>query len=76
MYKKKKKDVIIYAIMGKEIDEKTLAAAKEKLACKIEPATYGDGSASGASSHAPAGPQNFIDPSGKVLLTQMTSAGG
>ena len=39
--------------MGKEIDEKTLKEAKEKLACKIEPATYGDGSSSGASSRRP-----------------------
>ena len=71
-----KKGVIIYITMGKDIDEKTLKEAKEKLACKIEPATYGDGSASGASSCAPEGQSSFIDTTGKVLLTQMTSAGG
>ena len=64
--------------MGKDIDEKTLKEAKEKLACKIEPATYGDGSASasGVSLCAPEGQASFIDSTGKVLLTQMTSAGG
>lgn len=62
--------------MGKDIDEKTLKEAKEKLACKIEPATYGDGGASGGSSHASGGQADFIDTTGKVLLTQMTSAGG
>ena len=67
---------MIYTTMGKEIDEKKLKEAKEKLACKIEPATYGDGSYSGASSHVSGGQADFIDPTGKVLLTQMTSAGG
>ena len=62
--------------MGKDIDEKTLREAKEKLACKIEPAAYGDGSLSGGPSHAPGGQADFIDSTGKVLLTQMTSAGG
>ena len=62
--------------MGREIDEKTLKEAREKLACKIEPAAYGDGSVSGASSCAPEGQASFIDSTGKVLLTQMTSAGG
>ena len=47
--------------MSKVIDEEKLKAAKEKLACKIEPAKYAD---AGASSRD------------KVLLTQMTSAGG
>ncbi len=62
--------------MGRKIDEKTLKEAKEKLACKIEPAAYGDGSASGSSSHASGGQADLIDETGKVLLTQMTSAGG
>lgn len=62
--------------MGKDIDEKTLKEAKEKLACKIEPAAYSDGSAADGSSCAPAGQADFIDSTGKVLLTQMTSAGG
>ena len=62
--------------MGKDIDEKTLREAKEKLACKIEPATYGDGSAAGGSSRASGGQADFIDTTGKVMLTQMTSAGG
>ena len=62
--------------MGKDIDEKTLKEAKEKLACKIEPTTFSDGSASAAASHASGGQADFIDSAGKVLLTQMTSAGG
>ena len=66
--------------MGKEIDEKTLQVAKEKLACKIEPATYGDGTVSAASSNASAKPQpaqpDFIGPDGQVYLTRMTAAGG
>ncbi len=48
--------------MGKEIDDKTLQEAKEKLACHIEP----------PKKKAP----DFIDASGNVKLTQMTSAGG
>ena len=48
--------------MSREIDEKTLQEAKAKLACHIEPPKQTA--------------QNFIDPSGKVLLTQMTTAGG
>lgn len=62
--------------MGKAIDDKTLQEAKEKLACKIEPAAYGDGSVTGVSSCATGGQADFIDQTGKVLLTQMTSAGG
>ena len=48
--------------MDKLIDEKTLQEAKEKLACHIEPPK----------------PlvQDFVDSEGKVLLTQMTAAGG
>ena len=48
--------------MGKEIDDKILQEAKEKLACHIEPPK----------------PlvQDFVDSDGKVLLTQMTAAGG
>ena len=70
--------------MGKEIDEKTLREAKEKLACKIEPATYADADSAGVSSHAsgnvqskpvPAQP-DFIGPNGEVFLTRMTAAGG
>ena len=62
--------------MSKEIDEKTLKEAREKLACKIEPAAYSDGRVSGVSSRAPEGQSDLIDDTGKVLLTQMTSAGG
>ena len=68
--------------MGKDIDEKTLQEAKEKLACKIEPATFSDGSVTAASSDAQSSkvtsvPQSdFIDPDGKVRLTRMTTAGG
>ena len=62
--------------MSRDIDEKTLKEAKEKLACKIEPTTYGDGTASGGSLHVSGGQADFIDSTGKVMLTQMTSAGG
>ena len=62
--------------MGKEIDDKILQDAKEKLACKIEPATYTDSIGAGGSSCAPAEQAGFIDTTGKVLLTRMTSAGG
>ncbi|MBQ6440554.1 MAG: hypothetical protein IJJ06_10655 [Mogibacterium sp.] len=48
--------------MDKIIDDKTLQEAKEKLACHIEPPKPKA--------------QNFLDPSGKVHLTQMTTAGG
>ena len=60
--------------MGKEIDAKTLAAAKEKLACKIEPTKYADGTAAGNSLHA--AQDGFIGANGEVLLTHMTTAGG
>lgn len=69
--------------MGKEIDEKTLMEAKEKLACKIEPAKFLDANGAGGPSHASddaAKPQpaqtDFIGPNGEVLLTRMTTAGG
>ena len=62
--------------MGKEIDEKTLNEAKEKLACKIEPTTYANADSAGGSSCATGGQTGFIDSTGRVLLTQMTSAGG
>ena len=73
--------------MAKDIDEKKLAEAKEKLACKIEPAAFMDASqqasaaqSAASASAAPAaqsGPQaDFIDENGKVLLTRMTAAGG
>ena len=73
-----------FVIMGKKIDEKTLAAAKEKLACKIEPTTYASGAAAGGFSQAAntgtPGQQitadSFIGPNGEVLLTHMTTAGG
>ena len=42
------------------IDEKKLAEAKEKLACHIEPPK----------------PRTEIRDDGRVLLTQMTAAGG
>ncbi len=48
--------------MGKNIDDKTLQEAKEKLACHIE-------------SPKPKAP-DFVDSTGKVLLTRMTTAGG
>ena len=59
---KKRKKMLSYKYMGKELDEKTIREAKEKLACHIEPPK----------------PKalDFVDSSGKVLLTQMTSAGG
>ena len=69
--------------MGREIDEKTLQEAKEKLACKIEPAKFSDGSVSAGSSHAaestqvkPQAGNDFIGPGGQVFLTRMTTAGG
>ena len=62
--------------MGKEIDDKILQDAKEKLACRIEPATYADANGAGGFSCATAGQADFIDTKGKVLLTRMTSAGG
>ena len=54
--------VLLYLYMSREIDEKTLNEAKAKLACHIEPPKQ----------KAP----DFVDSSGKVLLTQMTAAGG
>ncbi len=54
--------MVIYTYMGKEIDDKILQEAKEKLACHIEPPK-------------PKAP-DFVDTSGRVLLTQMTTAGG
>ncbi|MBR3125605.1 MAG: hypothetical protein IKF42_09370 [Mogibacterium sp.] len=48
--------------MDKIIDDKTLQEAKEKLACHIEPPK-------------PKTP-DFVDSTGKILLTQMTTAGG
>ncbi len=54
--------MILYTYMGKEIDDKILQEAKEKLACHIEPPK-------------PKVP-DFVDSKGKVLLTQMTTAGG
>ena len=68
--------MILYTYMGKEIDDKILQEAKEKLACKIEPTTFSDGSTAGVSSCASGGQADFIDSTGKVLLTRMTSAGG
>ena len=59
---KKRKKVILYTYMGKDIDDKTLQEAKEKLACRIEPPK-------------PKAP-DFDDSKSQVLLTQMTSAGG
>ena len=56
------KKVIILNNMGNKIDDKILQEAKEKLACHIEPPK-------------PKAP-DFVDSTGKVLLTQMTSAGG
>ncbi len=69
--------------MSREISEEELKKAKEKLACHIEPQKFSTGGASGstpsgggASSAAPANPNDFIGPDGKVYLTRMTSAGG
>ncbi len=59
--------------MSREIDEKTLQEAKAKLACHIEPPKQ---TASDSTEPPKRTAQNFIDPSGKVLLTQMTTAGG
>ena len=75
--------MVIYIQMGREIDEKTLQKAKEKLACKIEPAKFTDGSLSAGSSRESEGPQltqqavsDFIGIDGQVFLTRMTTAGG
>ena len=57
------------------IDENKLTAAKEKLACHIQP----PGShASGGNSctEADPGQDDFIDADGNVFLTRMTTAGG
>ena len=54
--------MLLYTYMGKEIDDKILQEAKEKLACHIEPPK-------------PKAP-DFVDTTGKILLTQMTTAGG
>ena len=59
---KKRRKVILYTYMGKEIEDKILQEAKEKLACHIEPPK-------------PKAP-DFVDSKGQVLLTQMTTAGG
>lgn len=47
--------------MSKNIDEKSLKEAKEKLGCKIEPTTFKDG---------------IVETTEKIRLTQMTAAGG
>lgn len=60
-----------FSIMEKKITEEKLKAAKEKLACHIQPP--------GQSSHASgaaAAEEPFIDPDGTVHLTRMTTAGG
>lgn len=70
--------------MKNEIDEKKLAEAKEKLACKIEPTTFTDGGISSAASagsdhgagKTAAAQDDFIGENGEVYLTRMTSAGG
>ena len=63
----------------KEVDDKKITEAKEKLACHIEPPKQKaeGGSAQPASSCSISGAQaDFIDENGRVLLTRMTSAGG
>ena len=75
---------IILTVMGREISDEELKKAKEKLACHIEPQKFATGdaaqssapSAGGASSVAPANPDDFIGPNGQVFLTRMTTAGG
>ncbi len=66
--------------MSNKIDEQKLKEAKEKLACHIEPPKpkTEDKPKSEVLSCAgsPVGQADFIDENGKVLLTQMTSAGG
>ena len=57
-------DVIILKMNNKHIDENRIAEAKEKLACHIGP---------GESKRLQS---DYIDDKGKVLLTQMTAAGG
>ena len=62
------------------IDEKKLAEAMEKLACHIEPPKQraeSDTDFQSASHAASGGSQaDFITDDGRVLLTQMTTAGG
>ena len=71
---------MISVSMGNEINEEKLAEAREKLACHIEPPKQHKAeseSAQPASSCGISGSQaDFIDETGKVLLTRMTSAGG
>ena len=52
--------------------------AREKLACHIKPPKSGDagGEDPDASTGIGGEQTDFIDESGKVLLTQMTAAGG
>ena len=62
-------------------DENKIAEAREKLACHImPPGSHGSANSSGSDAEASAdkgGSQtDFIDENGKVLLTQMTTAGG
>ena len=64
-----------------KVSEEKLQEAREKLACHILPPserplpheTEGDTASSCGSSGSSC---DFIDPSGRIRLTQMTSAGG
>ena len=58
------------------IDEKKLAEAKEKLACHIVPPSQRTESQSASHASSGGAQTNFIADDGRVLLTQMTAAGG
>ena len=59
--------------MGNKIDDEKIKQAKAKLACHIEPPKK---KAPDSTEPPKQTAHDFIDPSGKVLLTQMTTAGG
>lgn len=72
---------IINMMSNYKYDENVIAEAKEKLACHIEPPKAmpaGDAAdrSAGESSSKGGDQTDFIDENGKVLLTQMTAAGG
>ena len=62
----------------KDIDEKTLAEAREKIACKVDlaamAAAAGNGDAAPSAGASSCGTPDV--PKKKVRLTEMTSAGG
>ena len=62
------------------VTEEKLIEAKEKLACHIlPPGTHSaadTGTAATQTAMSATGQRDFIDSTGRVLLTQMTTAGG